>query len=423
MSVRRWLGSGLFGLMIVGASQADAQGTKCLAAGADASGRLIWTDVCTTETMGLDDMRLAKMEAALQDAAQETDAVEESAADPAAKVAVEMDKTGRVKISGPVPKAAAEEPPPGDDESPAYEWAEVGADESVPIADDEGPGQGESRLVWLFSRSNPLTKVEFGTQLAAYAYREPGLMRDRGYFNGFYGTFTYRTSENRRIESWRDIFGPHNSINMFRLKTRFSFGNVDYESEGTGKSDDLDQYLFNIEAHAGYDIPFTDHSRLTPYLGFGWRYLFDDSGGLRTTTGHLGYDREITYAYLPIGMEWHTDFRPGWAFEFTAEYDYLIDGTVKSHLEDVDPGYDTVKNDQKHGFGIWGSLKLIKKGEKLDVVIEPFVRFWKMSASDITAIRYNGQLIPVPGNPGFVLGALEPENKTHEYGVRMGVRY
>ena len=64
--------------------------------------------------------------------------------------------------------------------------------------------------------------------------------------------------------------------------------------------------------------------RLTPYLGAGYRYLFNEGSGRRTTTGHFGYDREANYYYSPIGVAIQSRRNPcitQWLYGAKFEYD------------------------------------------------------------------------------------------------------
>ncbi|MDI6891282.1 MAG: hypothetical protein QMC83_10175, partial [Thermodesulfovibrionales bacterium] len=81
------------------------------------------------------------------------------------------------------------------------------------------------------------------------------------------------------------------------------------------------------------------------------------------------------------------------------------DGTVKSHLGDV-PGYYDIENDQDEGYGIRGSIKLKKKGEKINFVIAPFIRYWNIKDSKTTTD---------PAGTTWI----EPKNHSTEYGINM----
>jgi len=275
---------------------------------------------------------------------------------------------------------------------------------------DENTDDGDS----FFGLNNPLTTFDFGTEASFIRYAEPGIMREKGYMWGAFGSYTYRTSDNAHIKKFSDMLSDGSKVNMFRLDGNFSWGEVDYESEETGKIDDITDYLFEVRGSMGYDIPI-DRVRITPYVGLGYRYLHDDTGGLTSTTGHLGYERESKYFYLPAGVETHIELSKMWVFETVFEYDFLLDGTQISHLGDAEPGIDPIKNDQNDGYGLRGSFKIIRKNKNVDFFVEPFVRYWNIENSELQNITYYGDPI------GWV--GLEPKNNSTEYGIKIGLRY
>jgi len=273
---------------------------------------------------------------------------------------------------------------------------------------------GTNFLKEVFNRENSLTQFELGTEISYIRYVEPNFMKDKGNMYGIYSSMTYRTSDNGHISSLKDVFSDQNKVNMFKFDGKLSFGKMDYESEGTGTMDGVQDYMLEFRGLAGYDIPVFQSSRITPYLGFGFRYLNDDSGGKTTTTGHFGYEREANYFYLPVGVETRTDFQNSWMLETVFEYDVFLGGKQKSHLGDAVAGLSTIENDQNAGFGLRGSVKIIKETSNIDFSMEPFIRYWHIDDSDISAITYNGVAV------GF---GLEPENKSTEYGVKLGMQF
>ncbi len=273
---------------------------------------------------------------------------------------------------------------------------------------------GKDFVKEIFNRENPLTTFEMGTEVSHIRYAEPSFMKDKGYMYGIFSSATYRTSENNHIRSIKDIFTDENKINMFKIDGKFSWGTVDYESEGTGTIDNITDYMLELRGVTGYDISVFQSSRITPYVGFGFRYLNDDSGGETSTTGQFGYEREANYFYLPIGLETRTPFNGGWALDMIFEYDVFLGGKQKSHLGDAVAGLGIVKSEQKKGFGLRGSFKIKKETEKMDFYVEPFIRYWKIDDSEVSAITYNGVVV------GF---GLEPENNSTEYGIKLGLQF
>lgn len=261
---------------------------------------------------------------------------------------------------------------------------------------------------------NSLTNFEIGGEASYITYEEPNFMKDKGEMFGIFAALTHRISQNSHIEKIEDIFSDDNIINMFRIEGKFSWGEMDYDSQGTGSMEDVEDYMIEGRFLAGYDIPVLRESRITPYLGVGYRYLNDDSGGRVTTTGHYGYEREAHYVYLPIGFETNFPMSNGWSWGTTLEYDAFLGGKQDSHLEDVDSGFQTLSNDQESGFGLRGAMRLTKVNNRVDFFLEPFIRYWHIDDSEISPVVYSGTIA------GY---GLEPENKSTEFGAKAGVQF
>ncbi len=235
---------------------------------------------------------------------------------------------------------------------------------------------------------------EVGPEISHITYEEPGVMEEKGFMYGIAGSYAY-----------------HN-IYMLKVEGRYSFGQVDYKNSGT--IDDIDNSIFEFRGLGGYDFRMSETSILTPYIGFGYRYLKDDVGGMTSSTGALGYERESKYYYSPIGIETITKLDNGWSLGLTVEYDYFWKGIQKSHLSDVDASISDMENDQNDGYGLRGSIKLQKKSEKIDFIIEPFIKYWDIEKSEVSAITVAGSIW------GY---GWEPENNSTEFGIKFAVKF
>ena len=247
--------------------------------------------------------------------------------------------------------------------------------------------------------SSITSEFEFGPELSYIKYEEPDIMEEKGLLYGVFGTYTARFPE-------KIVLGAD---------ARFSFGPLDYDSINTGSVDDIDDFLFEIRGTSGYDLSVLESTRLTPYIGLGYRFLRDELGGKVSTTGALGYDRESSYFYLPIGVQTMSPLSDGWFLGFNIEFDVFLDGQQESELGDFFAGLDTLENNQNDGYGIRGSVKLAKSSEKFDGFIEPFVRYWNIDQSDIKAVTYSGTPVGLVG--------YEPKNNSIEVGARVGVHF
>ncbi len=171
-----------------------------------------------------------------------------------------------------------------------------------------------------------MNTFEVGAEGSYIHYEEPGVMEETGSMFGITGSYAY-----------------HNNA-MFKAEGKVSAGLVDYENSGT--IDNIPDYMLEIRALGGVDVPVSDAVFITPYAGFGYRYLNDDASGKTSSTGARGYERESNYYYSPFGVEVLSRLNKDWYFGLNLEYDYFWMGEQVSHLEDVSSGYSTLRNDQ-----------------------------------------------------------------------------
>jgi len=227
---------------------------------------------------------------------------------------------------------------------------------------------------------------EIGPEIYYFKYEEPGFNLEwEGIFFGLDSAYTYRDwvptspKKSAKDDKW-----------MRRFEGRFAYGQVDYDGyseDGTPASlNNIDDYALEFRILLGPDFP--KQKRMdTLYAGIGYRYLYDD----------FQYARESNYLYIPVGLKTIGNLKNRWSFEATAEFDIFLWGQQNSHLSDV--GFVDIENEQDSGYGLRGSVRFQKHGEKTDFIIEPFIRYWNIDKSDV------------------MLGCYEPENETIEYGI------
>ncbi len=238
--------------------------------------------------------------------------------------------------------------------------------------------------------SNPLLTRrgwEVGGQIAKYHYEEPGLMDLKGNRVGAVGAYTF-TSPNRVYS---------------RIDLRSSYGLLKYQ--GSGTMDDVPDWIFETRAVIGRDYLAGDNAALSPYIGLGYRYLYNDLRGY-SSTGHVGYQRVSQYLYVPVGLT--ARFRTGerWVVAPTVEYDVFLSGRQDSQLSDTGIGYSDASNTQKHGYGYRAYLML----ENGHWAFGPWLHYWNIKDSDTVDI-------------GLGKSAYEPANWTREYGVEVRYRF
>jgi hypothetical protein len=230
---------------------------------------------------------------------------------------------------------------------------------------------------------------EIGGQISTYHYEEPNLMKLEGERAGFVGAYTFTNS--KRVYT--------------RIDLRVSYGSLEYESVGTGGMDDVPDWIGEVRAVVGRDYLMSDSVALSPYIGFGYRYLYNDLRGY-SSTGAVGYRRYSHYYYLPIGVTARFRIAEGWVVAPTAEYDAFLGGRQVSKLSDTGIGFSDAHNDQDRGRGYRASLML----ESRRWAFGPWLHYWKIKDSDVVPI-------------GLGFGAMEPENWTREYGLELRYRF
>lgn len=260
--------------------------------------------------------------------------------------------------------------------------------------------------VWFFcagSVSARAVEYELGPYVSHFNYKEPGVMEDKGYLSGIFGAVTLRPDQ-------ADAYWP----GMYRLDGSIGFGEVDYTSQSTGSINGIDEFMLEARYVAGYDFPAASGARVTPYAGLGYRYLRDDSGGMRSSTGHSGYKRESNYWYIPVGVEASGPLAGGWGAGFTAEFDVFLRGKQKSHLGDAVLGLGTLENTQDSGYGARGSVRITRETAGAVFLLEPYVRWWKIDDSRLSLIACD---------PSVCIFGYEPGNESLEAGVKAGVAF
>ena len=200
---------------------------------------------------------------------------------------------------------------------------------------------------------------------------------------------------------------------MLKVDGRFSYGQVDYDgalSDGTPYTiDNIDDYILEFRGIWGCDVSLSKRVTFTPYIGLGYRYLNDDP-----SFDPYSYEREQSYLYSPIGIEACVELSRGWFIGAIFEYDIFWDGKNRSHFSNISPTYNDLNFNQDEGYGIRGSIKLQKKGEKLTLVIEPFIRYWNIKQSDL-------DLLSISGVPYAYY--IEPKNNSTEIGCKLAIEF
>ena len=244
------------------------------------------------------------------------------------------------------------------------------------------------------TRPEKMHILEIAPEIYSFAYKEPDVMQEKGFMGGIGASYAYRN----------DV--------MFKVEGRFFYGKVDYEN--SGKIDDIRDHGFELRFLGGYDFKPTGTLTITPSIGFGYRYLKDDSAGRVSSTGHLGYSRESNYYYSPIGIEVVQVLNRQWSVGGALEYDFFWAGVQQSNLRDVDSSLSNARNDQNSGYGLRASFVVKRQTGWGYLAMEPFIRYWKIDDSAEQVITQSG----IPVAVGW-----EPHNRTTEIGFKLGIGF
>ena len=237
---------------------------------------------------------------------------------------------------------------------------------------------------------------EVGTEISWLAYREPGVMKERGIMYGIVADYSY-----------------HKGI-MFKIDGKYSYGRLNYSGslqDGTPLSvGSIPNYMLEFRGVGGYDINLPRGIVMTPYIGVGSRFLSDNM----QKKSPAGYKRESNYLYSPIGLETNFDLCNGWFLGNVLEYDLLWWGHQKSRLSDVDYRFNSLYNHQSTGWGARGSLSIQKRWEKFSIKFGPYIKYWCISTSDTDTIEFKGR---ASGS------GVEPNNRSREIGGSLTIMF
>lgn len=251
-------------------------------------------------------------------------------------------------------------------------------------------------------------EFDFGREDFYYRYEEDIPITISGFMHGYYVNYAYRPEEGNILNN--------EIVNMYKFEGRYASGEVDYKGSGTIK--DTTDKMYELRTIIGKDYLLADNSQVTPYVGFGYRYLIDRLGGTTSSTGQYGYHRESQYFYLPFGCSVNVRAPHDWTVGFNVEYDFFLQGVQKSRLSDLDqfvsPQSDNIRNHQDKGFGLRGSIKLQKNFPTVDVYVEPFIHYWNIQRSNLQGATV----------AGFYSSEWnEPANNTTEIGSKIGLQF
>lgn len=242
--------------------------------------------------------------------------------------------------------------------------------------------------------------LELGASFSYFAYDE-NIMETKGPMAGLHSSWAYRGN----------LFGhPSFDNSLLKVDSRLLYGNLKYEGGTWGGApleiNNDNHMLFEFRFVTGRDFTGIGDMRVTPYLGFGYRYLID------YLADYVGdYRRESRYYYIPIGVDFKKPLPDDRSWGWTLEYDYFLRGRQWSQFSRI--GFDDIGQKQSDGYGYRVSLHYSWTWEYGFYVIEPYYMYWSVQPSELKPLTFHG--FPVGGH------IVEPDNHTQEIGVRITV--
>ena len=192
----------------------------------------------------------------------------------------------------------------------------------------------------------------------------------------------------------------------------YAYGPAKYS--GSGTQSNIPYYYGEARGLSGYDFNFSALGGfvLAPYMGLGYRYLFDNQGG-QTSTGQYAYQRSSSYFYVPIGVTHRMMVNDTHRIETAIEYDYLIQGKQMTKLSQASSYLPNITNQQNQGYGLrFSSMYQFEKWS-----VGPFVTYWNIGQSN----TYNGTINAGRRTASF--SAYEPANNTIEAGLKVAYSF
>jgi len=300
----------------------------------------------------------------------------------------------------------------------------------LPQAPQEKPQNKEEKSV-VFNFKDRVHTFSISSQVFYSRYSEPQKTRTiDGGLGGVDGRYVFRPDH--------DSFGDTSIFNFYSFESLYATGkNKLYENEQRFSDGsitklvlkDIPGYVFENRFLLGRDFVSSPSLRLTPYTGFGIRYKSEQSADhynvydnyLGSPVVAIGYDFSDLYYYLPIGLTLDLATKNNYEVSLNMEYDYLIKGYERDDYANLDQytlPTDGFTNQNfryflDHGWGGRTSLKFLQHLSSVDIYIEPYIRYWHISASKITS--------GMAGGGEYI--ATANKNTTVEVGSSLGVQF
>lgn len=222
---------------------------------------------------------------------------------------------------------------------------------------------------------------EASAKVGHYDYKEPGFMGISGSVLGIGAQYTHQLDVS----------------SFLRFDGSLMSGLLDYN--GSGHLNNTENFYSDVRALYQHDLVLSNGFNISPYVGLGYRFLYNDLRGT-TSTGAGGYRRLSNYIYVPLGINTQAAVA-GHMFDLNAEIGILLRGYQKSYLSDFYSNVTDVTNEQKTGQNL--RLSALYKLGKWSA--GPYYNHWRIGSSQVEN------------------GYYEPKNTTTEFGLTAKYRY
>jgi hypothetical protein len=241
--------------------------------------------------------------------------------------------------------------------------------------------------------------VKSGT--IGYEYEEPNFMKIHGRL------YEISTSYRRAILSSR--------IPMFYGgELMGGFGNTTYDGgiqsadkQVTPMTSSSKDRIIVLEGKFGASFVDTSVQSLGVYGGLGYWALNNK------IDGNGSYTREVTYLYLPVGVEYNLKLGSSVTMVFGAQYNLFLVGTVKSHLSEVDSSLPDIDNSQTSGRGYKLRVAPEVNFASWTAFLEGYYQSWSIGDSDHYTVISGSKMASF----------MEPANETRMLGINIGARF
>lgn len=275
-------------------------------------------------------------------------------------------------------------------------------------------------MVGLEGNQAVANEINFAVKGGYFQYREPGADVDySGAVTGIEGSYKKQLSKNYAIRVQSQYMQARTTYDGHVNNHQIAGGStITNNVEKYDISYDSDMWYSDSNIAMGKRI-LKNNFQITPYIGIGYRYL--KNPGKPEIAGD--YEREVTYLYLPLGVELKKDISKSKGWGITGEIDILVHGWVKAHTSEISEKCNDLEFNQSKG----GALKISGFYHQhlfgQAVSVSPFAELWVIGDSDTDALLYDGTRMMVQSADGELNDYREPYNVTMSLGLRISVLF